>query len=97
VPAEGVKREDGTGSKAGCPILHVPPGVGMDEQWMRQLLNACLLVEEEMEMGPEGWSALEDPLPDWQYESCSRSSSPSSPHSHHSHSEQEGQVQHISK
>lgn len=41
-------------------------GVNMDEAGIRSMLDACLLTDEEMALGPEGWAQqLEDPLPPW--------------------------------
>lgn len=38
----------------------------MDEVSMRSMLDACLLTDEEMAVGPEGWASFEDPLPPWE-------------------------------
>lgn len=41
-------------------------GIHMDEQYLRSMLDDCLLTDAEMKMGPEEWEAvLEDPLPAW--------------------------------
>eukprot|EP00877_Chromochloris_zofingiensis_P002580 jgi/Chrzof1/12322/Cz06g30090.t1 len=40
-------------------------GINMDQASQRAMLDACLLTDEEMALGPEGWSQFEDPLPDW--------------------------------
>jgi hypothetical protein len=40
-------------------------GINMDEAGLRGMLDACLLTDEEMALGPEGWAAFEDPLPPW--------------------------------
>lgn len=40
-------------------------GIDMDEAAIRSMLDGCLLTEAEMALGPEGWAALEDPLPPW--------------------------------
>ncbi|KAG1672564.1 hypothetical protein FOA52_010665 [Chlamydomonas sp. UWO 241] len=41
-------------------------GIGMDEGEIRSMLDACLLSDGEMAMGPEGWAgAFEDGLPPW--------------------------------
>ncbi|KAG2447663.1 hypothetical protein HYH02_007579 [Chlamydomonas schloesseri] len=41
----------------------------MDERALRAMLDACLLTDEEMAMGPERWAAeLQDPLPAWDVE-----------------------------
>ncbi len=41
-------------------------GIHMDEGALRAMLDGCLLTDEEMAQGPEGWAALEDPLPPWE-------------------------------
>ncbi len=41
-------------------------GIGMDEDALRQRLDACLLNDEEMAMGPDGWASFEDPFPRWE-------------------------------
>jgi hypothetical protein len=42
-------------------------GVNMDESALRSMLGACLLTDDEMALGPEGWAAqFEDPLPPWE-------------------------------
>lgn len=42
-------------------------GIGMDEAGIRAMLDSCLLTDEEMALGPDGWAAeLEDPLPPWE-------------------------------
>jgi hypothetical protein len=39
----------------------------MDEPALRNMLDACLLTDAEMELGPEGWAEqFEDPLPPWE-------------------------------
>jgi hypothetical protein len=39
----------------------------MDEGALREMLDSCLLTDEEMALGPEGWAgAFEDELPPWQ-------------------------------
>lgn len=40
-------------------------GIHMDEAELRRMLDACLLTDEEMAMGPDGWAAFDDPLPAW--------------------------------
>lgn len=40
-------------------------GMDMDEQALRHSFNRCLLSDEEMDAGPEGWADFEDPLPNW--------------------------------
>ncbi|WP_380178268.1 zinc metallochaperone GTPase ZigA [Kalamiella sp. sgz302252] len=40
-------------------------GIAMDEKGLRQQLDAALLSEEEMAMGPEGWQKFADPLQPW--------------------------------
>jgi hypothetical protein len=41
-------------------------GIGMDEGGIRAMLDGCLLTDEEMALGPQGWAEqLDDPLPPW--------------------------------
>jgi G3E family GTPase len=40
-------------------------GMGMDEAALRSSLDACLLNDEEMALGPAGWSRFPDPFPRW--------------------------------
>jgi len=40
-------------------------GVGLDEQRVREELDACLLTPREMRLGPAGWQGLPDPFPHW--------------------------------
>jgi G3E family GTPase len=40
-------------------------GVGLDEARVRAELDACLLGDEEMAMGPDAWLQLADPFPEW--------------------------------
>ncbi|MFT3763330.1 MAG: GTP-binding protein [Pseudoxanthomonas sp.] len=40
-------------------------GVGLDEIRTRVELEACLLNDEEMALGPDGWLELPDPFPAW--------------------------------
>lgn len=41
-------------------------GMGMDEAAIRAMLDACLLTDEEMALGPEAWAEqIDDPLPPW--------------------------------
>ncbi|MFQ3663562.1 MAG: GTP-binding protein [Chloroflexaceae bacterium] len=40
-------------------------GQDMDEADLRARLDACLLTDAEMELGPEGWAAFDDPFGDW--------------------------------
>ena len=37
----------------------------MDETFIRQCLDACLLTDSEMNAGESGWSAYPDPFPSW--------------------------------
>lgn len=41
-------------------------GIDLDEDAVRCQLDACLLTAEELAMGPERWSELEDPFPHWE-------------------------------
>ena len=38
-------------------------GQHLDKEGMEQELEKCLLTEEEMALGPEGWKGFDDPLP----------------------------------
>lgn len=40
-------------------------GIGMDQQWLTQELDACLLTNEEMIAGVDAWKNLPDSFPDW--------------------------------
>jgi hypothetical protein len=40
-------------------------GIGMDEISLYDSLQACLLTDEEMAMGPLGWQSFPDPFPSW--------------------------------
>lgn len=37
----------------------------LEEETMRPALDACLLTDEEMKLGPQGWGEFDDPLPEW--------------------------------
>jgi G3E family GTPase len=41
-------------------------GEQLDEAALRQRLDACLLDDSEMQMGPMGWTQLPDPFPAWE-------------------------------
>jgi G3E family GTPase len=43
-------------------------GQGLDREALRARLDACLLDDSEMRIGPMGWSQLPDPFPDWELE-----------------------------
>lgn len=45
--------------------LHVA-GLPPDEAEVSAALDGCLLTDEEMAEGPDGWRAFADPLPEWQ-------------------------------
>ncbi len=40
-------------------------GVDLDEKAVREVLDSCLLTDEEMAAGPATWASLEDPFPEW--------------------------------
>ena len=42
-------------------------GMNMDEDALRYRLDACLLTDEELALGPKGWRALPDPFPRWEF------------------------------
>ena len=41
-------------------------GIGLDEQAVREDLDACLLTQREMALGPRAWANFPDPFPRWQ-------------------------------
>ncbi len=41
-------------------------GVGMDRQSIEQSLNAALLTDREMALGPEEWKCFDDPFAEWE-------------------------------
>ncbi|MDX1266612.1 MAG: zinc metallochaperone GTPase ZigA [Oceanisphaera sp.] len=41
-------------------------GQGLNEAALRRQLDACLLTEREMNLGPAGWQQLPDPFPAWE-------------------------------
>lgn len=41
-------------------------GAGMDRAGIEAALEACLLTDAEMALGPEGWAGMEDPFGDWE-------------------------------
>ncbi len=41
-------------------------GMGMDRVAMTQGLDACLLTDAEIALGPVGWKAMDDPIPAWE-------------------------------
>ncbi|RHX89170.1 zinc metallochaperone GTPase ZigA [Leptospira stimsonii] len=41
-------------------------GVDMNEDGIRELLNNCLLTDEEMLLGQKRWSSFSDPFPNWE-------------------------------
>lgn len=44
-------------------------GIDMQQDELKAMLDACLLTDGEMALGPEGWAAqLDDPLPEWAVE-----------------------------
>ncbi|TVQ77650.1 MAG: cobalamin biosynthesis protein CobW, partial [Phycisphaeraceae bacterium] len=49
-------------------------GVKLDETYTRLLLDSCLLTDDELAMGPEGWSEWPDPFPEWVFEQLNASS-----------------------
>jgi G3E family GTPase len=40
-------------------------GIGFDEATLRERLDACLLNDEELRLGPASWTAFNDPFPVW--------------------------------
>jgi hypothetical protein len=48
-------------------------GRDIDEQALRYALDDCLLTDDELALGPEGWRGLPDPFP---------ATAPGTPHQH---------------
>lgn len=40
-------------------------GIDMDEDALRERLDACLLDDQELDGGPDSWRRLPDPFPEW--------------------------------
>ncbi|NJM91195.1 MAG: GTP-binding protein [Myxococcales bacterium] len=40
-------------------------GIGMNEAALRAGFDRCLLTDDELRLGADGWQALEDPFPSW--------------------------------
>ena len=43
-------------------------GMNMDEAYLRERLDECLLTPEELNLGVEEWKKLSDPFPEWKLE-----------------------------
>lgn len=43
-------------------------GLHMNHDAVRAALDACLLTDAELALGPDGWRAFEDPFPEWEFE-----------------------------
>jgi hypothetical protein len=56
--------------------------LGVDRHTLRSQLDACLLTEQEMAAGPEGWKNFDDPFPSW------------SSHTHHHHHDHDHECDH---
>jgi G3E family GTPase len=54
-------------------------GKRLDEEMLRQALDACLLTAEEIELQPDAWITFEDPFPSW-FESSESDSPRQSPY-----------------
>jgi len=43
-------------------------GIGVDQAAITTMLDTCLLTDDEMAIGPEGWAVeFQDDLPEWGY------------------------------
>jgi G3E family GTPase len=51
-------------------------GIDMDEAYLRNRLDDCLLDDDEFVRGPEVWRRYVDPMPPWEVTSCSHGKSP---------------------
>lgn len=40
-------------------------GSGMNRDELTAALDLCLLTDEELALGPDGWHSLPDPFPQW--------------------------------
>lgn len=47
-------------------------GVDFDHPAQHRALEACLLTDQEMALGPDGWLTLDDPFPQWHVEGLQR-------------------------
>jgi G3E family GTPase len=47
-------------------------GVDFDHATQSRELEACLLTDQEMALGPQGWLDLDDPFPEWHVEGLQR-------------------------
>jgi G3E family GTPase len=56
--------------------------LGVDRDTLRSQLDACLLTDQEMAAGPEGWKNFDDPFPSW------------SSHTHHHHHDHDHECDH---
>jgi G3E family GTPase len=54
-------------------------GQKIDEEAITDALNACLLDDEEMDLGPDGWVELPDPFGPWEIQEADDPSSASPP------------------
>ena len=41
-------------------------GLHMDNDAVRAAMEACLLTDKEMKLGPDAWAKLDDPWPEWE-------------------------------
>jgi hypothetical protein len=56
--------------------------LGVDQRTLQSQLDACLLTDQEMANGPEGWKNFDDPFPSW------------SSHAHHHHHDHDHECGH---
>jgi G3E family GTPase len=56
--------------------------LGVDRRTLQSQLDACLLTDQEMADGPEGWKNFDDPFPSW------------SSHTHHHHHDHDHECDH---
>lgn len=48
-------------------------GIGVDQAKITTMLDTCLLTDDEMAMGPEGWAVeFQDDLPEWGYQAANK-------------------------
>ncbi len=57
-------------------------GVDLDRDGMQRRLDACLLTDAEMALGPSGWTSFSDPFPSWEVESTEEEAGSEHEHEH---------------
>lgn len=63
---EGERSWDSTWGDRCQQIIWI--GISMKRTSIEEMLDKCLLMDQEMEMGVDAWNSFLDPLPPWEYE-----------------------------